>query len=34
VDDLTQEVAQQTGYQVLSHRLDFYGLCPDCRQNQ
>jgi Fur family transcriptional regulator, peroxide stress response regulator len=32
VDDLMQEVAQQTGYQVLSHRLDFYGLCPDCRQ--
>lgn len=32
VDDLTQEVAEQTGYQVLSHRLDFYGLCPDCRQ--
>ena len=32
VDDLTQEVAQLTGYQVLSHRLDFYGLCPACRQ--
>lgn len=31
VNDLTQEVAQLTGYQVLSHRLDFYGLCPDCR---
>ena len=33
VDDLTQEVAQQTGYVVLSHRLDFYGLCPACRQD-
>ncbi len=32
VDDLTQEVAELTGYQVISHRLDFYGLCPDCRQ--
>jgi len=31
VDDLTQEVAELTGYQVLSHRLDFYGLCPDCQ---
>jgi Fur family peroxide stress response transcriptional regulator len=30
VDDLTQEVAQLTGYQVISHRLDFYGLCPAC----
>ncbi len=33
VDSLTQEVAQLTGYQVLSHRLDFYGLCPDCQQD-
>jgi Fur family peroxide stress response transcriptional regulator len=32
VDSLTQEVARLTGYQVLSHRLDFYGLCPDCQQ--
>jgi Fur family peroxide stress response transcriptional regulator len=34
VDDLTLEVAQQTGYHVLSHRLDFYGLCPDCVQGK
>ena len=32
VDDLTQEVAELTGYQVISHRLDFYGLCPACQQ--
>jgi Fur family transcriptional regulator, peroxide stress response regulator len=32
VNDLTHEVAEQTGYQVVSHRLDFYGLCPDCQQ--
>jgi len=32
VDDLTHEVAQQTGYDILSHRLDFYGLCPDCKR--
>jgi len=30
VDDLTQEVAERTGYHVISHRLDFYGFCPDC----
>jgi Fur family peroxide stress response transcriptional regulator len=34
VDDLTLEVAQRTGYHVLSHRLDFYGLCPDCVQGK
>ena len=34
VDDLTEEVAEQTGYEVISHRLDFYGVCPDCRKAQ
>lgn len=33
VDDLTQEVAELTGYEVTGHRLDFYGLCPDCRHD-
>ncbi|MCU0507159.1 MAG: transcriptional repressor [Anaerolineae bacterium] len=33
VDDLTQEVAELTGYQVISHRLDFYGVCPACRRS-
>jgi Fur family transcriptional regulator, peroxide stress response regulator len=31
VNDLTHEVARQTGYSILGHRLDFYGLCPDCQ---
>jgi len=30
--DLVQQVAQQSGYQIISHRLDFYGVCPDCRE--
>jgi Fur family peroxide stress response transcriptional regulator len=29
--NLIQEVAQSSGYQIVSHRLDFYGLCPDCQ---
>ncbi len=28
---LIQEVAQSSGYQVVGHRLDIYGLCPDCQ---
>ncbi|MCX7671867.1 MAG: transcriptional repressor [Anaerolineae bacterium] len=33
VDDLTQEVARLTGFRLLNHRLDFYGLCPDCQRD-
>jgi len=25
------EVAERAGYELLGHRLDFYGLCPNCR---
>jgi Fur family peroxide stress response transcriptional regulator len=32
VQNLEQEMAKQSGYQILSHRLDFYGLCPDCQK--
>ena len=31
--DLTQEVAANTGYQIVRHRLDFYGICPDCQES-
>jgi Fur family peroxide stress response transcriptional regulator len=30
---LIQEVAQSSGYQIVGHRLDFYGLCPDCQKS-
>lgn len=30
--DMADEVARQTGFRVLTHRLDFYGLCPKCQQ--
>jgi Fur family peroxide stress response transcriptional regulator len=29
--ELHEEVAQSTGYQIVSHRLDFFGLCPQCQ---
>jgi len=31
VSELASDMAQQTGFEILSHRLDFYGLCPDCQ---
>lgn len=28
--DLTQQLASNTGFHVVTHRLDFFGLCADC----
>ena len=32
--ELHQEVAQSTNYRILSHRLDFFGICPQCREEE
>jgi Fur family peroxide stress response transcriptional regulator len=32
--DLVQQVAKQSGYDIVSHRLDFYGVCPDCQKGE
>ncbi len=31
LNNLPEELAQKTGYKILSHRLDFFGICPDCQ---
>lgn len=31
---MTAEVSEQTGFQVVNHRLDFYGLCPECQEKK
>lgn len=28
--DMTEEVAKETGFKILTHRLDFFGICSDC----
>jgi len=28
--DLTREVSEETGFTILGHRLDFFGICQDC----
>ena len=32
--DITAEAADQTGFDILSHRLDFFGICSDCKKEQ
>lgn len=29
---MTAEVSEQTGFKVVNHRLDFYGLCTECQK--
>ena len=29
---VTQELTSETGFQITSHRLDFFGICPDCQE--
>ena len=34
LSELDQEVARSTGYRILSHRLDFFGICPQCQEDE
>ncbi len=31
-DEIVQELAARYGFDITSHLLEFYGVCPDCRQ--
>jgi Fur family transcriptional regulator, peroxide stress response regulator len=32
IDKLSEEMSSKTGYKIFHHRLDFFGLCPECQQ--
>jgi Fur family transcriptional regulator, peroxide stress response regulator len=32
IDELSDEMQRKTGYTICHHRLDFFGLCPDCQE--
>lgn len=34
IEGLEQEIAKMTSYRIEKHRLDIYGLCPQCRTSQ
>ncbi|MEJ5358368.1 MAG: transcriptional repressor [Desulfobacterales bacterium] len=31
---LAREIAAQTGFRIQSHRVDFFGLCPECSRRE
>ena len=31
IERLSEEVSQKTGFRILNHRVDFFGLCPECQ---
>ena len=31
LEDVTQELVKETGFSITRHRLDFFGICPDCQ---
>jgi len=30
--DLSRQIARMTGFHITGHRLDFYGICPQCQE--
>jgi Fur family peroxide stress response transcriptional regulator len=33
LDELSEEMSRKTGYKIYHHRLDFFGLCPECQKD-
>ncbi len=33
VDQMAAEIEKTSGYRVLSHQLEFFGVCPACQKN-
>lgn len=34
LQDVEQEVTQLSDYEIVGHRLDVYGICPDCQAKE
>lgn len=34
LNDMTAEVADETGFDILNHRLDFFGICRECQRQE
>lgn len=33
-DAVSDELAQKYGFQIVNHRVDFFGICPECQARQ
>jgi len=34
VREIPEQIAAMYGYTIVGHRLDIFGVCPDCQQNE
>ena len=34
LSELPKELTKKTGYHILNHRLDFFGVCPACQKQE
>ena len=32
--EMPQELAEKYGYQIVNHRVDFFGICPNCQKKK
>lgn len=30
--DMTQEIINESGFEIVTYRLDFFGICPECKE--
>ena len=33
MNEIEQSIHEKTGYAILSHNLEFVGICPKCQKN-
>jgi Fur family transcriptional regulator, peroxide stress response regulator len=34
IQEVTVDVAEHSDYQIVSHRVDFFGICPECQRDE
>ncbi len=32
LEDMTKDLGEESGFRILTYRLDFFGICPDCQK--